>query len=130
MKEEGHTVLLTTHYLEEAEQLCDRIAIIDRGRIVASGTPRELVSQLNAAQSVTLVTAKQIARSRLASLPAIEGLEMEAHTVRFRTTDAAAMLAALSRVVDAEQTQIVDLQIRKGSLEDVFLRLTGGETEV
>src|ERR1044071_4920372 len=130
MKQDGHTVLLTTHYLDEAEQLCDRIAIIDHGRIVASGAPRELVARLNTAQSVTLVTAKQIAPSRLAALPAIEGLEVEAHTARFRTTDAAAMLAALTRLIDAEQTQIVDLHIRKGSLEDVFLKLTEGEAEL
>ncbi len=124
MKRDGHTVLLTTHYLEEAEQLCDRLAIIDRGRIVALGAPRELVAQLNAAQSVTLVTAKQVAASRLATLPSIEGLEVEGHSARFRTTDAVALLAALTRLLDTEQTQLVDLHIRKGSLEDVFLRLT------
>jgi ABC-2 type transport system ATP-binding protein len=129
MKQDGHTVLLTTHYLEEAEQLCDRIAIIDQGRIVATGTPRELVAQLNATQSVTLVTAKQVAASRLATLPGIADLHIDGHTARFSTTDATAMLAALTRLLDTEQTQIVDLHVRKGSLEDVFLRLTGEPRE-
>jgi ABC-2 type transport system ATP-binding protein len=129
MKQEGHTVLLTTHYLEEAEQLCDRIAIIDRGQIVAIGAPRALVGQLNAAQSVTLLTAKQVAASRLAALPDIENLEIDGHVARFRTTNAGAMLAALTRLLDAEQTQIVDLHVRKGTLEDVFLRLTSEQAE-
>src|SRR5690349_13848385 len=57
MKRDGHTVLLTTHNIDEAEQLCDRIAIIDRGRIIASGLPRELIAESSSSQSVSLSTA-------------------------------------------------------------------------
>ncbi len=59
-RQEGCTVLLTTHYIDEAEQLCDRVAIIDHGRIIAMGTPHELMARSQAAQSVTLVTAEPL----------------------------------------------------------------------
>lgn len=124
MKRDGCTVLLTTHYLDEAEQLCDRVAILDRGRIVATGTPRELMARSNALQAVTLVTSRVVGENRLATLPAIEGLVCVENVARFRTTDAIAVLAALTRVLDAQQIDIVDLQIKRSSLEDVFLGLT------
>src|SRR4051812_2857023 len=78
MKADGHTVLLTTHYLDEAEQLCDRVAIIDQGRIVATGTPRELIAQSRGLQSVTLVVSRPMARARLANLPGVSDLSSEA----------------------------------------------------
>ena len=65
MKRDGHTVLLTTHNIDEAEQLCDRIAIIDRGRIIAAGLPRDLIAESSSSQSVTLRT-RRGRRSRVA----------------------------------------------------------------
>ena len=94
---------------------------------MATGTPRELIGQLGAAHVVTLVTTTPVEVSRFATLPHIDGLEVEANTARFRTTDAVTTLAALTRLLEGERTRIVDLQVRKGSLEDVFLRLTGEE---
>ena len=65
MKQDGHTVLLTTHYLDEAEALCDRIAIIDRGRVIAAGSPRELMAALDRA-AVRVPGDHGAARARLA----------------------------------------------------------------
>ena len=134
MKQEGYTVLFTTHYLDEAEQLCDRVAIIDRGRIVASGTPRELIAQSRGQQSVTLVTSGPIARDRLSTLPAISQLELtpgdEFRTgseVCFQTSDPIATLAALTRLLGETRVELIDLHLRKASLEDVFLGLTRNE---
>jgi len=74
MKRDGHTVLLTTHNIDEAEQLCDRIAIIDRGRIIASGLPRELIAESSSAQSVSLSTAIPLDPEWLSGIPGLEHL--------------------------------------------------------
>ena len=127
MKREGYTVLFTTHYLDEAEQLCDRVAIIDHGRIVASGTPRELIGQSKGKQWVTLLTHRPIPPGRLARLAAVEqvteagGGSAECH---FQTANATATLAALTQLLEAEQLEVVALSVRKASLEEVFLQLT------
>jgi ABC-2 type transport system ATP-binding protein len=127
MKRDGYTVLFTTHYLDEAEALCDRVAIIDQGRIVATGAPRELIAQTSGLQSVRLTTSRPITRARLAALPGVSALAMEADesaSARFQTSNANATLAALTRLLDESRVEILDLQVRKASLEDVFLRLT------
>jgi ABC-2 type transport system ATP-binding protein len=128
MKQEGHTVLLSTHYLEEAERLCDRIAIIVQGRIVATGTPRDLIAQSQARQLVTLVTAPALDRERLAVLTGVEELTVDDRTARFRTTDPTATLAALTALLASTRVELIDLQVRKASLEDVFLQFTAAET--
>jgi ABC-2 type transport system ATP-binding protein len=124
MKHDGCTVLLTTHYLEEAERLCDRIAIINHGRIVATGTPRELMAQRRGAQSVRLVTARPLDLARLAKLPAVQDVAGKDNEVTFHTTAATDMLGALTPWLAAEKNDIVDLQVRAASLEDVFIELT------
>ena len=127
MKEDGHTVLLTTHYLEEAEQLCDRIAIIDGGRVIATGAPRELIAQSSAAQSVTLVTTPAMAAERVASLPGASEVRSEGGGIRFRTDRPTETLAALAALIAAQRVELVELQVRKASLEDVFVGLTKTE---
>ena len=127
MKREGYTVLLSTHYLEEAEQLCDRIAIIDEGRVVAIGAPWELIARASVRQAVTLVSVPALAREELAALPGVEELSCEGGTVQFRTAQGTASLAALAALLAARGAEIVDLQVRKASLEEVFLGLTQRE---
>jgi ABC-2 type transport system ATP-binding protein len=130
MKRDGYTVLFTTHYLDEAEALCDRVAIIDHGRIVATGAPRELIAQTSGRQSVRLTTSRPIKAERLATLPAIANLQVdaaEAATARFETSNAVETLAALTRVIAEVRVDVLELHVRKASLEDVFLRLTRDE---
>ena len=124
MKREGCTVLLSTHQLAEAESLCDRSAIIDRGRVVATGTPQELIARSSALQSVSVTANPPLAREKLARLPGVRDLEDEGAGVRFRTADATATLAGLSRLLAEERAELVELRVSKASLEDVFLRLT------
>jgi ABC-2 type transport system ATP-binding protein len=129
MKQDGFTVLFTTHYLDEAEALCDRVAIIDRGRIVASGTPRELIARSQGVQTVTLLTSQPIADARLAALPDVRevapiGSGDHAAEMRLQTTNATVTLGALSRLLEELHVDIVELHVRKASLEDVFLQLT------
>ncbi len=124
MKREGHTVLLSTHNLEEAEALCDRIAILVRGSIVAVGAPRELVARSSARQTVTLETAPPLDRVRLAQLPGVEDLQGEGGRVQFRTAQTTATLAALAALLERGPAEVIELQVRKASLEEVFLGLT------
>ena len=124
MKRDGCTVLLATHDLDEAEQLCDRVAIVHQGRIVAIGAPRELIARSSAFQSVTIATTQPLAQDHWTKLPGAEGLECGGNSARFRTRTATATLAALTRMLADQQIDIVDLEVRKASLEDVFLGLT------
>jgi ABC-2 type transport system ATP-binding protein len=124
MKDDGHTVLLTTHYLNEAEALCDRIAIIDRGRIVATGTPRELVAASRAAPSVYLATVQTLEREWLERIPGVEGLSCEATSARFRSASVRATVAEVMKQLEVRGIEVAELRVSKSSLEDVFLELT------
>ncbi len=133
MKHDGYTVLFTTHYLDEAEHLCDRVAIIDRGRIVGEGAPRDLIAQSKGRQSVTLLTSRAVELAQLSALPgAVEVVATDASSAafQFQTVDANASVAALMRLLNETRVELVDLQVRKASLEDVFLRLTSRHEEV
>jgi ABC-2 type transport system ATP-binding protein len=124
MKRDGHTVLLTTHYLDEAEQLCDRIAIIAHGRVVAVGAPRELMARSAAMQAVSLVAARPLTHTALAALPGIEALTGQDVSWRFESTDVNHTLGSLTALLAATDNAIAELHVRKASLEDVFLELT------
>jgi ABC-2 type transport system ATP-binding protein len=124
MKRDGHTVLLTTHYLDEAEQLCDRIAIIDRGRVIATGAPRELIARSSVSQSVTLVTEPGIDGAAVAGLPGASEVRSEGAAVKFRTARPTETLAALAALLAARRLELVELQVKKASLEEVFVGLT------
>jgi ABC-2 type transport system ATP-binding protein len=129
MKRDGYTVLLTTHYLEEAGQLCDRIAIIDAGRIVATGAPRDLIAHSGSLQSVTLVTSPPLAPADLARVPGVQEPQCDGGSTRFRTNDATVTLAALLALLQERRVELIDLQVRKASLEEVFFRLTRAENQ-
>lgn len=124
LKADDRTVLLSTHDLDEAEQLCDRLAIIDHGRIVAIGTPRELIAGAAAKQSVVLVTTRPLTPEQLSALAGAEPVVVVGNTARWETTNATATLAALSQLLVEQSNELVDLQVRPASLESVFLRLT------
>ena len=124
MKHDGHTVLFTTHYLNEAEALCDRIAIIDRGRIVATGTPRELVAGSRAATKIHLATVQKIEREWMERIPGIEGLACEETSARFRSSNVRTTVAEVMRALEERRIEIAELRVSKATLEDVFLELT------
>jgi ABC-2 type transport system ATP-binding protein len=124
MRRDGHTVLLTTHDLAEAELLCDRIAIIDRGRLIADGAPRDLVARSTAVQTVTLATTSPIDEAALRALPGVEGLEHVDRVVRLRTRQVTRTVQALLAWVDEAGVDLVELHVQKATLEDVFLELT------
>jgi ABC-2 type transport system ATP-binding protein len=123
--EHGTTLFLTTHYLDEADALCDRILVIDRGRIVAEGTPDELKRRVSG-DLVLVGTGEPKRVNEIAER--IEGateLAVDDHTARFRVPDGASVLPALLRELDAAGIAMTSVEVRRPSLDDVFLTLTG-----
>ena len=127
MRSDGHTLLLTTHNLDEAERLCDRVAIIDRGRIVATGTPRDLMARSKSAQTISLATMQPFDRSLLQSLNGVGKIAEEGDRVKFTTPDVNHTLGELVALLNAKRIEIAELHVEKATLEDVFLELTGTE---
>ncbi|MDP9347776.1 MAG: ABC transporter ATP-binding protein [Gemmatimonadota bacterium] len=125
MRAEGHTVLLTTHYLDEAEQLCDRVAVVDQGRIVATGAPHELVARSRATPCVSLTTSQPLDVELLAGLPEVREPVCEGTLARFGTASVNRTVAELLRVLSARGVEVTELHVRKATLEDVFVELTG-----
>ena len=125
----GVTVVLTTHYMEEAEALCDRLAIMDRGRLVAVDAPGKLISQLQATYTVKLVVASPLTDDQLALLngdgEVVHLTEKNSYLLRLRNTPKAlgAMLDELAR----SDISLDHLEVTPVTLEDVFLELTGNE---
>jgi len=125
MSGEGKTVIVTTHYMEEAEELCERVAIMDRGRIMAMDSPRELVRGLDFDNTVECTFAGAVERERLLALPAVHDVKKENGAHFLFTTDVSATLAGLMGLTDGSGQRVQSLQVRTATLEDVFISLTG-----
>ena len=126
--EHGVTVFLTTHYLEEADSLCDRVLVIDNGTIVAEGTPDELKRKVSGdAVIVTVVNAgTAAAAAELAKrLPGAHEVVVEDNTVRMRVPHGDAALPVLLRELDAAELTLSAMAVHRPTLDDVFLTLTG-----
>ena len=128
-REEGCTVLLTTHHIDEAERLCDRVAIVDHGQIVATGTPHDLMARSRSVQSITLVTSGRVERDALERLPGIRDIVSDGVRTTYAADDATRTVAALMTLLDTTGVAIAELHVRKASLEDVFIELTGAAGE-
>ncbi len=128
LREQGSTVFLTTHYLDEADVLCDRIVIIDHGTVVAGGTPRELKQQIAGDAIVVLLRDAGAARQAAAALrgqPGVRDVSAEDAAVRLYASGGAAALPGLLRLLDAGGLAVRSLGLSEPSLDDVFLRQTG-----
>jgi ABC-2 type transport system ATP-binding protein len=125
MRADGRTVLLSTHYIEEAELLCDRIAIVDRGTIIAEGTPRSLVANAKTATRIFMTTARLPDLAALNILPSIGGVSVQDESVVLATQKPGESVVELVKHLEKSGNELLDLHIRKPSLEDVFIEMTG-----
>jgi ABC-2 type transport system ATP-binding protein len=125
LKGEGKTVLLTTHYLEEAEVLCDRVAIMDHGKILEEGTVDDLVSRRFKERAVRFDTIEGLGDERLAAMPGVTSVKHEDGEVLVYTRDVAATIGAVLAAAEALGVEPANLGVRRATLEDVFLDLTG-----
>ncbi len=128
-KRRGRTVVLTTHYMDEAERLCDRVSVVDRGRIIAEGTPRELIRSLGGDHVIEIAVepggAGELAPADLAELPSVRAVHAEAGHLVLTVTEPHVALAPLLERVAGRGFALASLATRQASLEDVFVSLTG-----
>jgi len=125
LKARGRSVLLTTHYLEEAEVLCDRLAIMDHGRILEMGTSDELISKHFHDRAVRFDRLDAISQAELEALPSVVTVKADTHETLLYSRDVAATIGALLDLADSRGVEPQNLAIRRATLEDVFLDLTG-----
>ena len=125
LKRERKTIVLTTHYIEEAERLCDRVAIVDHGKVIAEGTPRELKQRSGDTARVEVRLAKQAPNDVLKGLDAVvDARELDgAYVLHCQRT--APTIVSLVKMLEATGNELVSLEIATPSLEDVFIELTG-----
>ena len=125
LRSAGRTVLLTTHYLEEAEVLCDRVAIMDHGRILEEGTVEELVSRRFKERAVRFDSIPGLPDERLTDMPGVTSVKHEDGDVLVYTRDVAATIGAVLDASESLGVEPANLGVRRATLEDVFLDLTG-----
>jgi ABC-2 type transport system ATP-binding protein len=125
LRDDGKTVVLTTHYMEEAQTLCDRVAVMDHGRVIACDSPAALIQTLDEAATVRARLVHEIDRSRLDQLPGIRRVDLLDGQLELHTDDVSATLAALLRLADEVGVPLDDLSTTRATLEDVFLAYTG-----
>jgi ABC-2 type transport system ATP-binding protein len=129
LREEGRTILITTHYMDEAERLCDRVAVIDGGRLIALGSPSELIATLGGEHVVefalTSMGHEDLATEPFEALPAVTEVRKEAAGIALTVTEPHIALPALLEKLQSEGQTLARLTTRHASLEDVFVHLTG-----
>jgi ABC-2 type transport system ATP-binding protein len=121
----GGTVLLTTHYMDEAERLCDRVAIVDRGQVIALGTPAELIRSLHAANVVEFSAEPAIPEESLRALPGVTEPHRRGDLWSLPVETLAETVPALLALVERSGSRLASLSTHQATLEDLFVALTG-----
>jgi ABC-2 type transport system ATP-binding protein len=124
---QGRTILITTHYMDEAERLCDRVAVVDHGKVIALGSPAELIARLGGDHLIecVLVEGETIEEATLRSLPAAVSVRREEDAIILAVTAPHVALPALLDALQKKDLHLARLTTRHASLEDVFVTLTG-----
>jgi ABC-2 type transport system ATP-binding protein len=124
----GRTILLTTHYMDEAERLCDRVAIMDHGKVIALGTPRELIASIGVEHVVEFSAGSGSIGLTVSALREIEGVRevtVENGSVQLQVTELHRAVPALLAELNRQGLPLTELRTHSASLEDVFVTLTG-----
>ncbi len=129
-RQSGRTVLLTTHYMDEAERLCDRVAIVDHGRMIALGTPHELIASLGGEHVIEFAWEGSDGNGRIelaefAGLPAVSEARLVGDRVSLSVREPHVALPAVLATLSSLDGQLTGLSTRHASLEDVFVKLAG-----
>ncbi len=125
-KAEGRTVVITTHYMDEAEHLCDRVAIVDHGKIIAQGTPRQLISLLGTEHVVEFrLDGLALGETELAALPGVTGVQVKDGRYQLDVTMIHQTIPALLALLHGRDSALSELTTHTATLEDVFVHLTG-----
>jgi ABC-2 type transport system ATP-binding protein len=125
LKKQGKTVFLTTHYMDEAERLCDRVAIIDHGRIIALDTPKNLINQNFLERAVEFECPILTGDEGLRKLQGVSRVQWEGDLTTLYTEDVGVTINSLMQYSNQINAPVENLVVRQATLEDVFLKLTG-----
>ena len=129
VRDAGATVVLTTHYMEEAEALCDRVAFMNQGQIVGLDTPQGLIRSLHAPYRLTLTTTQPLSEADVRAIPGALDVTQErtsdGFVARVRAQAAPAVTTALTTLAARSGAEVIDLAVQPSTLEDVFLSVTG-----
>jgi ABC-2 type transport system ATP-binding protein len=129
LKDRGRTVVITTHYMDEAERLCDRVAVIDLGKVIALGTPAELIAQVGGEHVIDLeldpATPVRPENDELLKLPTVRSVREEGNKMKLTAGEPHRALPALLDHLRANGAKLIGLTTRTATLEDVFVTLTG-----
>jgi ABC-2 type transport system ATP-binding protein len=123
IRAEGRTVLLTTHYMEEAQELCHRVGIIDRGELIALNTPGGLINSLKADSVITATV--RLPEEETRALPGVTGVRYEGDKITISTNNAQETVIGLQKLAVEQGELLADLSVKQPDLEDVFIALTG-----
>jgi ABC-2 type transport system ATP-binding protein len=123
LRAEGRTIVLTTHYMEEAQELCHRLAIIDHGQVIAHGSPGQLINQLGADSRVILTAKLPIEKVR--ALPGVRSAEYEGERLTAYLSSSQEGLLAIQQLALASGQVLTDMSVKQPDLEEVFIALTG-----
>jgi ABC-2 type transport system ATP-binding protein len=124
----GRTIVLTTHYMDEAERLCDNIAIMDHGKVIALGTPRELIASIGVEHLVEFSTGdgpSAFAPSSLSRIPGVRNVRQDNGNVQLQVTELHLAVPGLLDELRRQDLSLTELRTRSATLEDVFVALTG-----
>lgn len=124
-RDDGCAVLMSTHHLDEAERLCNRLVIVDEGRVVATGEPEELIALSPAVASVTIRTRRQIGEEDLARIRDVQRVVGRGEQCRLATASPNQTIMDLTRLVAETQNELLELSIQRPNLEDAFFAVTG-----
>ncbi|WP_226674948.1 ABC transporter ATP-binding protein [Mesobacillus jeotgali] len=125
LKERGKTIILSTHYMDEAHVLCDRIGIMDQGELIALDTPTNLVKKLQSTSSVEFHLSNPPEQDWFLKMDGVEDVSIKDNFVQLYTDDVQVTLTSLIHASSEHQFKIEDLQTRSATLEDVFIHMTG-----
>jgi len=125
-RRDGRTVVLTTHYMDEAERLCDRVAIVDHGQVIALDTPRALIASLGAEHVVTFTAdGMAIEDATLEALDGVTAVRHENGSIQLTATELRRTMPALLTLLEQQRIRLTELSTHSATLEDVFVSLTG-----
>jgi ABC-2 type transport system ATP-binding protein len=125
VRKKGRTVFITTHYMDEAERLCDRVAVVDHGKIIAVDKPDKLISQHFQEQAIEFELGQQIGEGELRSLASVTNVLVEERKVTLYSSSIPVTIMALMDMAKQKGIELTNLYVRRATLEDVFLKLTG-----
>jgi ABC-2 type transport system ATP-binding protein len=128
IRDRGKTVFLTTHFMEEAERLCNRVAIVDQGKIVALDTPSNLIRSLGSEYRVVFSVTGDLEKARFEKIPSVQKIEQVEDQVTIQGKEEG-LLSGIVNVLESGRIKFHDLRTEQPNLEDVFLTLTGKEIQ-